>query len=138
LDISKEELTEQTKQHINDVIKTSLNLSKIHMAKAIMHDNTKIDAKAMVVTDEFFEFIQKDFKTDWFEETHLIEPHHLATTDVNLLDIIEHLIDGACACYRRDKIENYRPARINQNVIKRAIRNTEEIILDLVKHLDNC
>ena len=53
------------------------------------------------------------------------------TQDVNLLDVLEHIVDGVMAGLARSG--TYRPSEISPELLKRAFDNTVQLLLENVE-----
>ncbi len=135
--VSKEVLLDNSRQHINDVIKALCWMSKTLLDIAVNHDWTKIDN-----IDEFYadfsatqDGFQGDFKQmHWYKDIHLQERHHLkeyCPEDVSLFDVLERIADGVMAGLARSGTiyeDNLDPA-----ILQRAYKNTQELLKQEVK-----
>lgn len=98
--VSKEELLENSEIHRNDVKRGMYLLAEKIKEAGVKHDFTKVE-----YIDEFYESFSKqndnEFKKDWWYQNHISkERHHLnanAPVDVNLVDVLEHLVDCVMA-----------------------------------------
>ena len=81
----------------------------------------------------------KDFKSmEWFKNRHMQERHHLNDSvpdDVNMLDVMEMIVDCTCAGLARSG--DVYPISIPDEVIKLAIENTKNMIIDNVEVVDS-
>ena len=130
--VTKEELLEASKSHIQDVDKgidyfiNILNYIRHH------HDITKKNN-----IDEFYADFQTGFKTtSWYEMHQETERHHLSDDkyvqdDVNLLDILEMITDGVMAGMARSG--EYRKEEIPDSLLRKAYENTIKMLLDRVE-----
>jgi hypothetical protein len=134
--VSKEEVLNATYSHVDDVKKGIDFLIDMLVFKANHHDYTKFTN-----IDEFYSNFQTGFKTQsWYEYHQTIERHHLANPqyiqeDVNLLDVIEHLVDGVMAGLARSG--EYRKDLITDETLRKAFDNTVKLLLNEVKVIDN-
>ena len=132
---TKDQLLDSTLSHIRDVNNVGFFMSNKLKENYINHDHTKIE-----YIDEFYnDFVQQLQANDksnfkemaWFKNRHLTERHHLNDSvpeDVNLLDVLEMIIDCTVAGLARSG--NIYPITIPEDVIKRAIENTKQLIID--------
>ena len=70
---------------------------------------------------------------EWFRNRHMQERHHLndrVPDDVNMLDVMEMIVDCTCAGLARSG--DVYPISIPDEVIKLAIENTKNMIIDEV------
>jgi hypothetical protein len=96
--VSKEDLEYNTKQHISDVQQgIQYFIAKLEKAQ-IEHDKTKLTK-----LDDFYnDFITGFEKTTWWEMHKQEERHHISSPDgirddVDLVDVIEHVVDCVMA-----------------------------------------
>ena len=130
--VSKEELYQQSKQHIVDV-----NKAISWMIECLDIIGTQHDWSKLKHIDEFhkdFSLVQSgdlgDFKQKhWFKDLHLQERHHLndrCPDDVNLFDVLERIADITMAgLARTGKIYN---DTISSEILMRAHKNTIELL----------
>ena len=130
--ISKEELHEQSEQHINDVQKIIHWMCSMLFAVSQNHDWTKL-----IHIDEFhkdFALIQRgelqNFKQmHWFKDLHLQERHHLqdrCPDDVNLFDVLERIADiSAAGLARSGKIYE---DTLSPEILTKAYQNTLKLV----------
>jgi hypothetical protein len=130
--VSRDELLENSKQHISDV-QNGIDWM-IGMLRDVMryHDYTKIKN-----IDEFhkdFALVQdgktNDFKKmNWFMNCHLKERHHLndrCPEDVNLFDVLERIADITMAgMARTGKIYD---DKLSNEILTKAYKNTIELL----------
>lgn len=130
--VSEQELLEQSKQHIQDVVKALVWMNTKIYFIGLQHDWTKI--KYIKEFHKDFEFIQSgkigEFKQmHWFKDLHLQERHHLndrCPEDVNLFDVLERIADITTAGMARSgKI--YDDA-LSPEILTRAYKNTIELL----------
>ena len=135
--VSKEELYQQSKQHIQDVRK-AIDWMVEHLCdRAENHDWTKLEN-----IDDFhkdFELIQSgqlgEFKQmHWFKNLHLQERHHLndrCPDDVNLFDVMERIADITMAgMARTGKIYD---DTLSPEILTKAYKNTIELLKNAVE-----
>jgi len=130
--VTKAQLLKSSKQHINDVKKGLLFLSKLLKEKGEKHDWTKISD-----IDSFYEDFGTGFKrTKWWKMHQQTERHHFTTKkyipkDINLLDVLEQIVDGVMAGLARSGKYRYEP--IDNEILQKAYRNTARLLMDNVK-----
>jgi len=127
--VSKNELLESSKSHIEDV-RQGLNLLALMIKKAgEKHDFTKIEN-----IDEFYEDFKTNFEqTSWWEMHQKKERHHFNTDkyvqeDVNLIDVLEQIVDGVMAGMARSG--KYRKEMPSAELLLKAYENTADLLLD--------
>lgn len=132
---TQKQLLQNTYSHISDVQNVGNWLADKLKQQLEQHDHTKVE-----YIDEFYkdftEQLQNENKPNfkempWFKNRHMTERHHLNDSvpeDVNLLDVLEMVIDCTCAGLARSG--DVYPITIPQEVIKQAIENTKQLIID--------
>ena len=135
--VSKEELYQQSKQHIADVnkaidwmIKNLDNIGKEHdWTKLVNIDEFHKDF-ALIQTGKTDEFK----KMNWFRNYHLKERHHLndyCPDDVNLFDVMERIADITMAgMARTGKIYD---DTLSPEILTRAYKNTIELLKNTIE-----
>lgn len=74
---------------------------------------------------------------DWYKMHVEKERHHLLShcpEDVNLIDVLEMVVDCTCAGLARSG--EVRPMEINEEILKKAMNNTVELIKGMVEVVD--
>lgn len=133
--ITKEQLLESSKSHIEDVRKGILALIDELQTAAIKHDHTKIES-----IDLFHADFKTGFKnTTWWEMHQRVERHHFnnsefAQDDINLIDVLEQIIDGVMAGMARSG--TYRKEVPSPELLVKAYENTAKMLLDKIEVLD--
>ena len=136
--VTKESLLANTYSHINDVQNVGWWLTMKFKEQLINHDHTKVDN-----IDEFYQDFTsgkqgKEFKALPWWQIHKTERHHLNDSvpeDVNLLDVLEMVIDCTVAGLARSG--NVYDITIPEDVLKKAIDNTKQLIIDNTEIIDN-
>lgn len=125
--VEKDQLLEASRQHIADVgAGLGFFASKLTEAASV-HDYDKLTA-----IDWFFADFQTGFEqTSWWENHRKIHRHHLnyddgVPEDVNLIDVLEHVVDCVMAGMARsgDVYDLHLP----DSLLQRALRNTTEML----------
>lgn len=135
--VSKEELYQQSKQHIEDVKKAIDWMRDILFQVLEEHDWSKLK-----YIDEFhkdFEFIQSgqigEFKKmHWFKDLHLQERHHLndrCPEDVNLFDVLERIADITTAGMARSG--RIYDDTLSPEILTKAYKNTIELLKQTIE-----
>ena len=130
--VSKEELLEVSKQHINDVRQGIDCLIDMLVCIRDDHDRTKISE-----IDLFWEDFKTGFRSDkWWEMHKRVERHHLSDSryiqdDINLLDVIEQIVDGVMAGMARSG--EFEMESLSDELLQKAYRNTVKLLLDRVE-----
>lgn len=118
--------------HMTDVEDVMLEIAKLIRKAGLEHDYTKkfyepeFYADFCKVLDESTE---KFTDMDWYQ-THIREErHHINSRcpdDVDLIDIIEHIVD--CCCAGKTRSGHISPVVIDPEILKRAVDNTVKLI----------
>jgi len=135
--VSKTELLIQSRQHIDDVIRAMVWMSRKLDDIAYNHDWTKIEN-----IDEFYadfsatqDGFQGDFKQmHWFKGLHLKERHHLndyCPDDVNLFDVLERIADCVMAGMARSG--SVYDETLSPEILVKAYQNTVKLLVDEVE-----
>ena len=121
-----EDLTNDTKSHINNVSKGMDFIASQLIVRGSIHDNTKLNSM-----NQFYDAIKSNnIKNTFWYQMHIInERHHLKShvpDDVNLIDVIEHLVDCTMAGLTRSG--SIYDVDISPDVLTKAIANTVELL----------
>lgn len=132
--VTKEELLNNSVQHLNDVF-TCMNFMSEELIKiGMVHDHTKVEN-----IDEFhkdFEAKQNGDPTDfkemhWYKDIHIVmERHHLKANcpeDVNLFDVMEMIADITMAGMARTGGKVF-DDDLSPEILQKAFKNTIELI----------
>lgn len=133
--VKKEQLLLSSIQHIRD-IQLGMNYFAEKLIEAgRIHDHTKLSG-----IDEFFSDFKTSFETmGWWENHKIKERHHLSKNgvvpdDVNLVDVIEYIVDGAMAGMARSG--KYRKEEIPKGLLELAFNNTIKLLLSKIEVID--
>ena len=125
--VTREQLLESSNQHIRDVW-LGMQLFEEMLYKArIAHDYDKIDN-----IDHFHADFQTGFKqTGWWDNHRKVNRHHLnvpdgVPDDVNLIDVIEHVVDCVMAGIARSG--SVYELKLPDEILQRAFANTVELL----------
>lgn len=123
---TKADLQEATESHIGDVTKGLNFIAKMIEARGPMHDHTKMEAM-----DKFADALNSKHvkESPWYQKHITEERHHLKShvpDDVNLIDVIEHVVDCTMAGLTRSG-EVY-DTDISPEVLQLAVQNTVELL----------
>jgi len=128
---TKDQLLASSHQHIADV-EAGLTFFVMQLyAAARVHDFDKITD-----IDGFHRDFQTGFKqTDWWDEHRKMNRHHLnmpdgVPDDVNLVDVIEHVVDCVMAGAARSSkgTDGVYAITLPDHVLQRALANTAEML----------
>lgn len=128
-------LTNSTKMHIEDVSKGLNFISQEIEKRGSLHDHTKIE-NMQQFCDALNSGHIKD--TDWYKKHITEERHHLKSNvpeDVNLIDIIEHVVDCTMAGLTRSG--DVYDLDISPDVLVLAVQNTSKLLKDNTQIVDN-
>lgn len=125
-DINK--LREATESHIADVERGMNFIADQIQKRGSIHDHTKKEN-----LQKYFDALNSpDFRHSGWRQFHSTqERHHLklhAHHDVNLIDVIEHVVDCTVSGMVRSKSGHIRDTDISPAILIRAIENTVELI----------
>lgn len=128
-----EDLDGSTKSHISDVQQGLMMWANMLMDAGWAHDFTK-----RAYLEEFYEALMAGNikESKWYQIHISRERHHLlsnAPTDVNLLDVLEHVTDCVMAGLARSG-EIY-DVDIPPELLQAALKNTVELLKSRVKVL---
>lgn len=132
--VGKEELTRSTQSHIDDVAAGLKLIAELLKSRGQRHDYTKMERM-----DDFHAALTSGHITDtlWYKHHVTEERHHLkrhVPDDVNLIDVLEHVVDCTMAGIARSGSEaNIFDLDIDPNVLALAIQNTSKMIQENVK-----
>lgn len=138
-DVTFEEFREANKQHILDVMNTMTMLSEMLRKRAYEHDYTKVTREKQFYKD-FKDTLEKGsnfIEGEWYQEHINKERHHLTSKcpeNVNLIDVIEMICDCVCAGLARSG--EVRELEITDEILKRAVNNTVELLINNIEVID--
>lgn len=125
--VSREKLLASSRQHIGDIVKAlAFFVSKIVEA-AGEHDYDKL-----TLIDWFHQDFVTGFKqTGWWDNHRKIHRHHIdkedgIPSDVNLLDVLEHIADCVMAGMARSG--SVYDLKLPDDLLQRAFQNTAELL----------
>jgi len=133
--VTKEQLLEHSKMHIEDVAKGLTFFINMLLYIRENHDRTKISH-----IDQFHKDFSCGFKTtDWWEMHQKEERHHFNNLefiqdDVTLLDVIEQIVDGVMAGMARSG--EYRCEPLSNELLQKAYANTAKALLSKIEVLE--
>lgn len=130
--VSKGKLLESSRQHIGDVVRALAFFQTLLTEAAGMHDYDKL-----TLIDGFHDDFITGFKqTGWWDNHRKIHRHHIdkpdgVPSDVNLIDVLEHVADCVMAGMARSG--SVYELKISDELLQTAFRNTVEL---LKSHVD--
>lgn len=122
----KADLLKSTKSHIDDVSDGLVFIEELIKDREGVHDHTKIENM-----DDFYAALksEKIKETIWYQKHITEERHHLKShvpEDVNLIDVIEHIVDCTMAGLARSgTVYDVDPP---PEVLQLAVQNTVELL----------
>ena len=134
--VSFEEFQKANDMHISDVNNVMEFLSNSIKCRGVFHDHTK-KSQEKLFYDNFLSTMNHgtDFtKDEWYQFHVQMKRHHLLSNcpdDVNLIDVLEMIVDCTCAGLARSG--EVRPMEINDDILRKAIDNTVELIKSVVE-----
>lgn len=130
--VSKKTLEKSSTQHIEDVNKG------LEFFRDMLHPSSRYhDWDKRHFASWFHDNFVTGFKErDWLDHHYEVNRHHLETPDgvprdVNLIDVLEHIVDGVMAGLARSG--KYRRSEISPELLKRAFDNTVQLLLENVE-----
>lgn len=129
--VTVDTLKVSTKSHIKDVTKGLDFLAQEIKDRGSLHDHTKMEHM-----EDFCNALNsgKIKESKWYKKHITKERHHLKSNvpkDVNLIDVIEHVVDCTMAGLTRSG-EVY-DLDIDPNVLVLAVQNTSKLLKDNTK-----
>ena len=130
--VTVEQLISSTESHREDVMRGLEFISEILTRKGLHHDDDKLDN-----IKQFYSDFKTGFKsTIWWDDHRKINRHHINTPDgcpkdVNLLDVIEHIVD--CVMAGKARSGTVYPLSLSPEVLERAFQNTVEMMKNSVE-----
>ena len=118
--------------HMADVQDVTFEIAKLIKKAGIEHDYTKLTYEAEFYAD-FCKVLdgstEKFTDMEWYQKHIKEERHHINSRcpdDVDLIDIIEHVVD--CYCAGKTRSGYISPVVIDPEILKRAVENTVKLI----------
>ena len=130
--VSKEQLLASSSQHIYDVGMGLGFFAGLLTGAAATHDHDKISG-----IDHFHADFQTGFKeTGWWDKHRKVNRHHIdkpdgVPDDVNLIDVLEHIVDCVMAGMARSGSVYH--LEISDDVLRQAFDNTVAMLKDNVE-----
>lgn len=127
--VTKDTLYKSSQQHIQDVQRALSFFGYLLKDAADRHDYDKL-----LDIDGFHADFLTGFKvTEWWDRHRKLNRHHLNMPDgvpenVNLIDVLDMIADGVMAGAARSGFENIYQPQIPDDVLKRALVNTFELL----------
>ena len=126
------EFQNANRYHMADVQNVMRGIAKLINEAGVMHDYTK-DLYEVEFYSDFCKVLDGSTENftdmEWYQ-THIREErHHINSRcpdDVDLIDIIEHIVD--CCCAGKTRSGYISPVVIDPEILKRAVENTVKLI----------
>lgn len=134
--VSFEDFQIANSMHMYDVSNVMWELAEMIDARGENHDWTKKSQEELFYNN-FLSTMNHgtDFtKDEWYQIHIKTERHHLLANcpdDVNLIDVLEMIVDCTCAGLARSG--KVRPIELNDDILRKAINNTVELIKSMVE-----
>lgn len=125
--VTKETLEKSSRQHVFDVVAGMMFFQNRIMSAAFSHDMDKFTE-----INQFYADFTTGFKqTTWWDNHRKLNRHHLniddgVPEDVNLVDVIEHIVD--CVMAGMGRSGSVYPLSLKAEVLERAFQNTVELL----------
>jgi len=126
-EVRKEDLRIASIQHRNDV-RTGMD----HFAQRILRAGESHDSDKLTGLDHFHSDFKTGFKkTGWYDNHRKVNRHHIdkedgRATDINLIDVLEHVADIVMAGMARSG--SVYDVKIPDEVLQTALKNTVELL----------
>lgn len=125
--VSKATLLSSSYQHIHDVRNGLMFFTDMIMIAGHKHDETKLYA-----IDSFHADFVTGFKTqDWYTMHKEVERHHIGSPDgvrddVNIVDLLEHIVD--CVMAGMGRTGEVFPIELPNELLQKIVKNTVELL----------
>ena len=133
-EFNKKSLLNDTKSHITDVTKGMNFMGSLISNRGSIHDHTKIE-----YIYDFYNALNsgKIKESEWYQKHITEERHHLksnAPEDVNLIDVIEHLVD--CTIAGMTRSGTIYDVDLSPELLEKAVANTVELLKNNIKVIE--
>lgn len=126
------EFVEANRYHIADVQNVMCEIARLINKAGIEHDCTKQSYEEEFYAD-FCKVLdgstEKFTDMEWYQKHINKERHHINSRcpeDVDLIDIIEHIVD--CCCAGKTRSGYISPVVIDPEILQKAVENTVKLI----------
>ena len=130
--VSEQQLVKSTEMHIDDVAQ-GMNYFIEKMKDSIeLHDHDKLSE---------IKWFHHDFKTgfkeqSWWNNHKRVNRHHIQDEDgipddINLVDVLEHIVDCVMACKARGG--EFKDIELPNDLLQKAVKNTTQELLNNVE-----
>jgi len=130
--VDKETLLSSSEQHIRDIAQGMGFFCDMLIQASMRHDHDKITG-----INQFHEDFVTGFKqTKWWDNHRKVNRHHIekgdgVPDDVNLIDVIEHIVDCVMAGMARSG--SVREVTADPKILSRAFKNTVDLLMQNVE-----
>lgn len=120
--------------HIQDVSNVMELLADMILNAGEQHDWTKKRYEGDFYRDLCKAIYDEDFDFEsapWYQMHIKTERHHITKhckDDINLIDIMEHLVDCVCAGKARNSTGKVYPIKISDEILQKAVANTVKLL----------
>lgn len=134
--VSKETLIASSKSHISDVRRGIALMARMMQDQAERHDADKLSN-----IDQFHADFLTGFKsTTWWDAHRKINRHHInapdgVREDVNLIDVLEHIVD--CVMAGKARTGTVYQIKLPPELLEQAFLNTFEMMVECVEVSDS-
>lgn len=128
------EFQQANDDHIKDVSNAMELLADMMLNAGEKHDWSKKALEGDFYRDMCLAIQDPDFKFEeapWYQMHIKTERHHVTKhckDDVNLIDIMEHLVDCVCAGKARNPDGKLYPVTISSEILQKAVANTVKLL----------
>lgn len=125
--VTKETLVSSSVQHIGDVGKGIDLFREMLLNSARSHDSDKLTG----INQFHADFVTKFKQTVWWDNHRKVNRHHLnaddgVPADVNLIDVLEHIVD--CVMAGMGRSGSVYPLSLKPEVLEKAFQNTVDLL----------
>lgn len=134
-DFTKGMLRQATVSHISDVNKGLTFIQELIRKAKEKHDFTKISE-----FNAFYNALKTGFEDKtWWEMHQREERHHLndpqfISSDINLIDVLEQIVDGVMAGLARSGEYRFEP--LSNEILQTAYMNTAQLLISVTEITD--
>ena len=129
-----QEFQEANDSHIQDVSNVMELFADMILNAGSQHDWTKKKYEGDFYRDMCLAIQDPDFNFEeapWYQMHIATERHHITKhckDDINLVDILEHLVDCVCAGKARNSTGKVYPVKIDDDILRKAVANTVKLL----------
>lgn len=131
------EMVDSNRSHVEDVSEMMDRIAEMMRQTGLNHDRTKRnDPEKSLFYRELCATIEGKIDSfidgEWYPMHCKTERHHLneyCPDDVNLIDVLEMVCD--CVCAGLERSGSVRPVKIDADILKRAVDNTVNMLVEI-------